>query len=631
MTTSRHARTSLALAVLTAVLLAAAGIAGYARSELHDTTAFSQRVAGALDDGAVRSELADRAVDGLAAGVTRNVLIVRPALTAAIAAIAGTDAFRAAFTRGLADQHSALFGARSRVVLDLEGVGAMLLAATRTVSPRLARQLPRDPEPTLVALDDGDVRVQIARALDDVSGWAWPLFALALLAAAGCAALAGGVRNAVASLGAAVTAGGLTIVLIVTALGTVVVTTTTGGSGERLRDVVRAVWSAVFGDLRTIGLVAALAGAVVAGVAIFVGKRRASEEPIAEQAVTVSLLTLVSVVAGVLATTAAGIAIALPAPGTQPTVHAATNGGCNGLVRLCARRLDEVVFPTTHNSFAASDEPGWLFPNQRFGIARQLKDGIRGLLIDIHYGQRDPATGNVRTDLAAEGSDRNKVAQELGPGALQAADRIAGSVGRPLPTGHRGLYLCHTLCELGSEPLGQELGIIRRFLDTHPREVLIVFVEPYVPAEKIAKAFDDAGLGREAVDLRLGVPLPTLGRLIRADTRLVVLAEEDGGEPPWYLKGFDFVQDTPYRGVSEHHLVCTRFRGRADSPLLLVNHWTAAWPPAPNANARIGGEVLRDRLERCEQERKMLPNLVAVDFYEDSGVVAIARDLNRGR
>ena len=57
----------------------------------------------------------------------------------------------------------------------------------------------------------------------------------------------------------------------------------------------------------------------------------------------------------------------------------------------------------THNSYAAADEPGWLFANQRFGIARQLRDGIRALLIDVHLGAPDPGSGRIRTDLEARG------------------------------------------------------------------------------------------------------------------------------------------------------------------------------------------------------------------------------------
>ena len=107
----------------------------------------------------------------------------------------------------------------------------------------------------------------------------------------------------------------------------------------------------------------------------------------------------------------------------------ATVRSCNGSSALCSRPLNEVIFPGTHNSFAASNEPGWYFANQTYPIARQLHDGIRALLIDIHYGVYDAARGRVRTDLSAEGSDRNKVAQQLPASALRVADRVAGGIG----------------------------------------------------------------------------------------------------------------------------------------------------------------------------------------------------------
>src|SRR5205823_8772348 len=103
--------------------------------------------------------------------------------------------------------------------------------------------------------------------------------------------------------------------------------------------------------------------------------------------------------------------------------------GCNGSSALCSRRLNEVIFPGTHNSFAASEEPGWYFASQTYPIPRQLQDGVRAFLIDIHYGVYDPATRRVRTDLTAEGSDRNKVAKQLPASALQVADRVAGGIG----------------------------------------------------------------------------------------------------------------------------------------------------------------------------------------------------------
>ncbi len=104
---------------------------------------------------------------------------------------------------------------------------------------------------------------------------------------------------------------------------------------------------------------------------------------------------------------------------------AATAVGCNGSLALCDRRLDQVVFPGTHNSFSAALEPGWLFANQKVGIRAQLDAGIRLLMLDPHHGVVD-ADGRVRTDLQADGVTRNRVAAELSPAAVKAAERFGG-------------------------------------------------------------------------------------------------------------------------------------------------------------------------------------------------------------
>jgi len=304
---------------------------------------------------------------------------------------------------------------------------------------------------------------------------------------------------------------------------------------------------------------------------------------------------------------------------TQSDEHTATRAAlsCNGAASLCERRLDEVVFPGTHNSFAASEEPGWYFANQRYGISRQLDDGIRALLIDVHFGVYDPATGRVRTDLSAEGSDRNKVAEQVPPRALRAADRVASRVGVGTLNGTPEPYLCHTLCELGAEPLNQELEVIRAFLDQHPDQVLIVIVEDYVPPATIERAFEQTGLTRYVATLERGEPLPTLGPLIERGQRLVVFAEEKGGSPAWYMAAFSFIQDTPLGATRPDQLSCKRYRGEENSPLLLINHWIPPFPPSPSLNAVIGREAfLRGRIKRCLAERGAKGAIVAVDFYQ---------------
>ena len=72
---------------------------------------------------------------------------------------------------------------------------------------------------------------------------------------------------------------------------------------------------------------------------------------------------------------------------------------CNGLAALCDRRVDQVTFPAAHNAHSNSTSPDWMFPHHRAGIPRMLRDGIRMLAIDIHYGLAGGA--RIKTDLRA--------------------------------------------------------------------------------------------------------------------------------------------------------------------------------------------------------------------------------------
>lgn len=302
---------------------------------------------------------------------------------------------------------------------------------------------------------------------------------------------------------------------------------------------------------------------------------------------------------------------------------------CSGSAALCGKRLDQIVFPGTHNSYAASDQPGWHFATQRHGIGSQLDDGIRALLLDVHYGV-PAANGTVRTDFAAEGADANKVARAMPARALRIAEATAGPLGVGLPTGEPGLYLCHTLCELGAEPLGRELGKVAAFLEAHPRTFLVLVMEDYVPAARVAAAFRAAGLVSLAATLPRHAPLPTLGALLGQGKRLVVFSEKAGGEPRWYMPAFDYIQDTPLGANRPDQLSCERFRGEPDSPLLLINHWIPPWPPSPRLNALIGrAAFLRHRIRRCMSDRGFEGAIVAVDFYDTTSVVRVARELNR--
>jgi hypothetical protein len=111
----------------------------------------------------------------------------------------------------------------------------------------------------------------------------------------------------------------------------------------------------------------------------------------------------------------------------------------------------------------------------------------------------------------------------------------------------------------------------------------------------------------------------------------VVFAEEKGGSPAWYMPAFSFIQDTPLGATRPDQLSCARYRGKGDSPLLLINHWIPPFPPSPTLNAAIGrSPFLRARIARCLSERRLKGAIVVVDFYERSSVVEVAQMLNGG-
>src|ERR1700729_1112851 len=81
-------------------------------------------------------------------------------------------------------------------------------------------------------------------------------------------------------------------------------------------------------------------------------------------------------------------------------------------------------------------------------------------------------------------------------GALRVAERVGGGTGFGPRKGKPEPYLCHTLCELGAEPLGRELDGVATFLRENPRQVIVVIVEDYVPPSTIETSFSSAGLTR---------------------------------------------------------------------------------------------------------------------------------------
>lgn len=301
---------------------------------------------------------------------------------------------------------------------------------------------------------------------------------------------------------------------------------------------------------------------------------------------------------------------------------------CNGYPELCDRRLNEVVFPTTHNSMSGADIPNWLFPNHEKGIQGQLNDGIRAFLIDAHPGV--PVGDKVKTLLEDEEKARQKYEAALGKEGIDAAmrirDRLIG-----MEEGKKGIYMCHGFCELGASALTPTLEKMREFLVANPSEVLIIVIQDEgVSPQEIEKCFQESRLIDFVYHGAAGPQWPTLREMVASDQRVVVMNESGTPGVSWIHPAFEVVQETPYSFHKPEEFSCKANRGGATASLFLINHWIDSSPAPLPSNAEIVNayDFLLGRVQQCQKERQHLPNLIAVDFYRTGDLFEVARTLN---
>jgi len=168
----------------------------------------------------------------------------------------------------------------------------------------------------------------------------------------------------------------------------------------------------------------------------------------------------------------------------------------------------------------------------------------------------------------------------------------------------------------------------------HPNEVLIVVVQDEGPTpQDLARAIDASGLSSFVYRGRTSPPWPTLGEMIQANQRVVVLMENSGPDPavPWIHNAFDVLQETPYHFSKASEFSCAANRGAPSNSLFLLNHWIDTTPaPRPSNAAKVNAyDVLLGRARQCQKERGLLPNVIAVDFYRTGDLMQVVDTLNR--
>jgi hypothetical protein len=660
---------------------------------------FADRAVAALQQPAVQNDVADHLTDAVTGVGGGNLVAVKPLVRSVAGGIIGGQAFAALFRRAILEAHAAVVQRDDgRFLITVGDVGVLVQGVLQRVAPAAADRIGAERASTLFTVHPGAAVLDVVHAARRVYSAAWLFGVLAVIAAVVALLLSSERRRTAWLLAIGLLLGGLSLALLVSLGREIAMQVAPTGRGP----AVGAVWDAFLGGLRVQALILAGAGATSAAAISGRLRRVGGEtrrglarilrgtEPDSQRlslAAATGLIVLAVLIllepsaALALATQAAGLyllyrgvvsaTIALGAAGRERVLTAAsfrrgarlaswlvagaavavgaaiviagagdeaataTPLRCNGFATLCSRPLNDVALAATHNSMASVTVPGWLFGQQDGTISDQLDEGIHGLLIDTYYGFA--VHGGVRTDLETL-PKRNAAEQAIGVPAVEAAQRIRAR----LPAGRGGerqIYLCHGFCEIGSVTLASALADLRLFLVSHPGDVVVVINQDEgVNPTDIERTFARAGLLDLVYRGPLG-PFPTLREMIDSNQRLVVMAENDAGNVPWYRLAYAHgLQETPFRFTSAAELTdpgrlaasCRPHRGTSSAPLFLLNHWVDTTPaPRPSLATIVNARAaLLERARTCQRIRGQLPNLVAVDFYRRGDVLGVVNALN---
>lgn len=390
----------------------------------------------------------------------------------------------------------------------------------------------------------------------------------------------------------------------------------------------RVLWVAVTG----VSLLLLYVGVVV--VLRTAGLLRLSAEEQPQWHLRGLLTVVVALVAS--ATATAGIAVAVVSNASALPKANVKVAGCNGYIELCYFRLDQIMFPASHNAMSTSSA-NFLSAEHTITIPEQLNSGVRFLMLDLYYGYDDH--GLIRTNLAG-GIDEAQLLAERGQEAVDAVKRMGALTGTADLSGKKkDVYLCHSLCELGASRAKTELDQIRSFLERNRNEVVVLELEDYVSPADIQLLLQQSGLLDRVWVPTLGAKnLPYLGALVEPDhdgsienkRRLIVMSEKHGGEYPWLLPAYSIMEETPFTFRATKDFNCNPNRGGTGKPLMLINHWlrTGRTPSPLEAKSVNGEQALTERIQQCMNKRERLVNIVATDFTEIGDLVKTTTKFN---
>ncbi|KAJ0041252.1 hypothetical protein Pint_28025 [Pistacia integerrima] len=244
---------------------------------------------------------------------------------------------------------------------------------------------------------------------------------------------------------------------------------------------------------------------------------------------------------------------------------------------------------TTHNSYAimGTKSPIGSFiispMNQEDSVTNQLKNGVRGLMLDMYDFNND-------------------------------------------------VWLCHStggkcINYTAFAPATDVLKEIQVYLEANPSEIITIFIEDYVTSSQgLTKVFNAAGLSKYLFPLsampKSGEDWPTVDDMVKQNQRLVVFSSKSTKESEGIAYQWKYVVENQY---GNEGMVAGSCPNRAESSpmdtknmsLVLMNYF----PTNPNLSRACvdNSDALAKMMNTCyEASAKRWPNFISVDYYQRS-------------